>query len=285
MTRRARLTPDAAGLTSGSNRRVAGPAAQRGRGARRSQCGVLREARARPDRRRVRRASWTRSPPPCSSMTPNAPTFSTWHAPPTASPPVGPSRRRAEQAAASRPSLQWALSVDHRRRRVRPRPTPGPSRHQRPGPRVLLPGHRRRWSHAQPRPVPVPGPCLPRLLPRLGPVRRNVRRLMRAEAGRDPHDKGLQDLVGELSTAQRDVPHAVGSAQRSDPRCRHQAVPPSGRRRTGPRIRGTRDHRRTRQRPADLHRRTRIALRGTTQALGIVGCRKSVAGYASRSSG
>ena len=41
--------------------------------------------------------------------------------------------------------------------------------------------------------------------------------IMRAEAGRDPHDKGLQDLVGELSTAQRHIPHASGPRTTSAP--------------------------------------------------------------------
>ena len=40
--------------------------------------------------------------------------------------------------------------------------------------------------------------------------------IMRAEAGRDPHDKGLQDLVGELST-RSDVFRHSGARMTSGP--------------------------------------------------------------------
>ena len=36
--------------------------------------------------------------------------------------------------------------------------------------------------------------------------------ILRSEAGRDPYDRDLSDLVGEFSTLQRGVPHALGGA-------------------------------------------------------------------------
>jgi hypothetical protein len=55
--------------------------------------------------------------------------------------------------------------------------------------------------------------------------------LLRAEAGRDPYDRGLSDLIGEPSDPQRRVPGPMGSPPRPDPHHRHQALPPPGRRR------------------------------------------------------
>ncbi|WP_297409445.1 hypothetical protein [Naasia sp.] len=66
-------------------------------------------------------------------------------------------------------------------------------------PRVLLAGDRRRGADAQPRPLPVPRPRDPRLLPDWELFSEMCVAIMRVEAGRDPHDRGLQDLVGELS--------------------------------------------------------------------------------------
>ena len=90
-------------------------------------------------------------------------------------PDLGPRQAPHPAKAASRLSLQ-GVGGHHRRRRVRPGPAPEPPRHQHPRPSVLLARPRRRWPHAEPGPVPVPRSCLARLLPRLGPVRRDVRR-------------------------------------------------------------------------------------------------------------
>ena len=182
-----------------------------------------------------------------------------------------PRRRTAEQG---RLPAQPAVGAGghHRRRRVRPRPAPEPARHQRPGPRVLLTRHRRRWSDC---------PNLARFQ-FLDPASRDFYPdwelfaemcvgIMRTEAGRDPHDRGLQDLVGELSTQQRDLPAAVGRPQRPHPRHRHQALPPPRRRRADPRLRGARHHRRTRPRAPGLHRRTRLALRRTAPPARLLG--------------
>ncbi len=41
--------------------------------------------------------------------------------------------------------------------------------------------------------------------------------IMRTEAGRDPHDRGLQDLVGRALHPQRHLPHASGEPTTSAP--------------------------------------------------------------------
>ena len=58
----------------------------------------------------------------------------------------------------------------------------------------------RRPGAAEPRPVRLPRPARPRLLRRLGPRRHRRRRHPALAAGRDPHDRDLTDLVGELAT-------------------------------------------------------------------------------------
>jgi hypothetical protein len=54
--------------------------------------------------------------------------------------------------------------------------------------------------------------------------------ILRGEAGRNPYDRRLQDLVGELSTRRPRVPGPVGCPQRAAAPHRRQAAPPSGRR-------------------------------------------------------
>ena len=95
--------------------------------------------------------------------------------------------------------------------------------------------------------------------------------IMRAEAGRDPHDRAMQDLVGELSHPQPPVPLPLGRARRAHPRLRHQALQPPRRRRGRARLRGARHHRRSRADPDDLHRRARLALRRAAEAAVVLG--------------
>ena len=80
--------------------------------------------------------------------------------------------------------------------------------------------------------------------------------MLRSEAGRNPHDRALSGLIGELST-RSEVPHLVGRAQRALPPHRGQAPAPPGRRRPHPRVRGAGPGRR--RGPADqrVHRRAR----------------------------
>lgn len=115
-------------------------------------------------------------------------------------PPSGRARRRAPRSAAPRPSLQWALSAI----------TDGIAfvRDQRQD--VLATNALGRAFYS---PVIGDGGRTPNLarFQFLDPAAREFYpdwekfaemcvAIMRAEAGRDPHDKGLQDLVGELST-------------------------------------------------------------------------------------
>ena len=154
-------------------------------------------ARARPDRRRL----------PASSTRPGLQLDDTERAHlldlARAADGIPTSGRPRADAGKAATRLEPAVGAggDHRRRRVRPRPPPGPARHQRPRPRVLLTRHRRRRPDC---------PNLARFQ-FLDPASRDFYPdwdlfaemcvgIMRAEAGRDPHDSGLQDLVGELST-------------------------------------------------------------------------------------
>ncbi len=182
-----------------------------------------------------------------------------------------PRRRTAEQG---RLPAQPAVGAGghHRRCRVRSRPAPEPAGHQRTGPCVLLTCHRRRWSAAQPgagsssstlppaTSTPT-GSCSPRC----------ASGIMRTEAGRDPHDRGLQDLVGELSTRSETfrrlwADHNVRTHGAGTKRFNHPVVG-----RAHPRLRGARHHRRTRPRAPRLHRRTRLALRRTPPPARLMG--------------
>ena len=94
--------------------------------------------------------------------------------------------------------------------------------------------------------------------------------IMRAEAGRDPHDKGLQDLVGELSTRSDVFRRLWGAHDVRTHGAGTKQFHPSGRRRGHPRVRRTRHHRRTRPGADDLHRRARIALSRAAQTSRLV---------------
>src|SRR4051794_25901353 len=144
-------------------------------------------------------ASWKRSPGRCSSTTPNAPTSSTSPAPRMASRPRG-ARRRTPAKAASRPSLQWALEAI----------SDGVAFVRDPHQNLLATNTLGRAFYS---PVLGDGGRTPNLarFQFLDPASRDFYPdwdlfaemcvgVMRAEAGRDPHDRGLQDLVGELST-------------------------------------------------------------------------------------
>ena len=255
MSRRAKVTPDAAGISERHQPTGRRAAPQRGRDPRRRQRRVLRQARARRDRRRIRLRPRRHRPRPAArrhrARAPVRPRPRRRRHPFVGSCP--PSRRR--QPAAPRPSLQWALSAI----------TDGVAfvrdQHQdllatnALGRAFYSPAHRRRRTHPEPRPVPVPRPRLPRLLPRLGPVRRDVRR-DHARRGRPrPARQGPAGPRRRTLHPQRRLPTALGRTQRAHPRCRHEAVPPPDRRRADPRVRGARHHRRTRPGPAGLHRR------------------------------
>lgn len=199
MTRRARLTPDAAGIITGGNRRVAG--------LRRSEvatlAGVSVEYYAKLERGALAGASAAVLDSVARALqlddTERAHLLDLARAA-DGIPTSGRTRRSATRPAAPRPSLQWALSaITHGVAFVRD---------QRQD--LIATNDLGRAFYS-----PVVGesgrtPNLARFQ-FLDPASRDFYpdwdlfahmcvAIMRAEAGRDPHDKGLQDLVGELST-------------------------------------------------------------------------------------
>jgi transcriptional regulator with XRE-family HTH domain len=95
--------------------------------------------------------------------------------------------------------------------------------------------------------------------------------LLRAEAGRNPYDRGLSDLIGELSTRSDDFRVRWGGAQRPDPHHRGEAPPPPGRRRRRPVVRVLPGGRRSQPGPGHVHRRAGVALRGRPEPAGQLG--------------
>ena len=108
-------------------------------------------------------------------------------------------RRRAASRQLPRPSLQWALSSI----------TDGIAFVRDPQQNLLATNDLGRAFYAPligdggrmpTSPLPVPRSRVPDFYPDWDLFAEMCVGIMRAEAGRDPHDKGLQDLVGELST-------------------------------------------------------------------------------------
>ena len=199
MTRRARLTPDAAGVLAGTNRRVAG--------LRRSEvaalAGVSVEYYAKLERGAIGGASAS-----VLDAVPRALQLDETergHLLDLARaadgiPTSGRARRRSGRPWVPRPSLQWALSAI----------TDGIAFVRDPRQNLLAVNDLGRAFYS---PVIGDGGRTPNLarFQFLDPAAREFYpdwevfaemcvAIMRAEAGRDPHDKGLQDLVGELST-------------------------------------------------------------------------------------
>lgn len=199
MTRRAKLTPDAAGISAGPNRRVAG--------LRRTEvamlAGVSVEYYAKLERGAISGASASVLEAIARALqlddTERAHLFDLARAA-DGIPSSGRARRRTTKSAAPRPSLQWALAAV----------TDGVAfvrdQHQ----DVLAVNALGRAFYS---PLIGDGGRTPNLarFQFLDPASRDFYpdwdlfaemcvAIMRAEAGRDPHDKGLQDLVGELST-------------------------------------------------------------------------------------
>ncbi|MBY6538023.1 helix-turn-helix domain-containing protein [Rhodococcus sp. BP-349] len=199
MTRRARLTPEAAGITTSGTRRVAG--------LRRSEvaslAGLSVEYYARIERGAIGGASSS----VLDALSRALQLTDTEHAhlldlarAADGVPTSGRPRRRAERIAPPRISLQWALdSITDGVAFVRNRRQD-----------LLATNELGKAFYA---PVIGEGGRVPNLarFQFLDPLSREFYpdwdlfaqmcvSIMRAEAGRDPHDKGLQDLVGELST-------------------------------------------------------------------------------------
>jgi len=199
MTRRARVSPQAAGLTAGPNRRVAG--------LRRSEvaalAGVSVEYYAKLERGAIAGAS--ASVLDAVSRALQLDDTERAHLQDLARtadgiPTSGRPRRRASRPGATRPSLQWALSAI----------TDAVAFVRDPRQNLLATNELGRAFYA---PVIGDGGRTPNLarFQFLDPASHDFYpdwdvfagmcvAIMRAEAGRDPHDKELQDLVGELST-------------------------------------------------------------------------------------
>jgi transcriptional regulator with XRE-family HTH domain len=198
MSRRARVTPEAAGIPAGSNRRVAG--------LRRSEiaslAGVSVEYYAKLERGAIAGASASVIDAVANALqlddTERAHLLDLARAA-DGIPTSGRARRRANKSWTPRPSLQWALSSI----------TEGIAfvRDQRQN--LLATNELGRAFYS---PVIGDGGRVPNLarFQFLDPAARDFYpdwekfaemcvAIMRAEAGRDPHDKALQDLVGELS--------------------------------------------------------------------------------------
>ncbi|WP_449386162.1 helix-turn-helix domain-containing protein [Cellulomonas soli] len=199
MTRRARVTPEAAGVVAGSNRRVPG--------LRRSEvaalAGVSVEYYAKLERGAIAGASASVLEAVSRALqlddTERAHLLDLARAA-DGIPTSGRPRRRATKAAACRPSLQWALAAI----------TDAVAFVRDPQQNLLATNDLGRAFYS---PVLGDGGRTPNLarFQFLDPAARDFYPdwdlfaemcvgIMRAEAGRDPHDKALQDLVGELST-------------------------------------------------------------------------------------
>ena len=83
--------------------------------------------------------------------------------------------------------------------------------------------------------------------------------ILRSAAGRDPYNRELSDLVGELAT-QSEAFRTRWAAQRPLPQHRRQALQPSRRRRAPPELQPAGPRRRPRADALHLHRRARLAL-------------------------
>ncbi len=199
MSRRARLTPEEAGLAAGSNRRVAG--------LRRSEVAVLADVSveyyAKLERGSIAGASSSVLESIARALrlddTERAHLFDLARAA-DGIPTSGRSRRRATVQAGSRLSLQWALEAI----------TEGVAFVRDPYQNLLATNALGRAFYS---PVIGDGGRTPNLarFQFLDPASRDFYPdwdlfaemcvgIMRAEAGRDPHDRTMQDLVGELST-------------------------------------------------------------------------------------
>jgi len=199
MSRRARLTPEEAGLAAGSNRRVAG--------LRRSEVAVLADVSveyyAKLERGSIAGASSSVLESISRALrlddTERAHLFDLARAA-DGIPTSGRSRRRATVQAGARLSLQWALEAI----------TEGVAFVRDPYQNLLATNALGRAFYS---PVIGDGGRTPNLarFQFLDPASRDFYPdwdlfgemcvgIMRAEAGRDPHDRTMQDLVGELST-------------------------------------------------------------------------------------
>ena len=227
ISRRAKITPQQAGLPDVGARRV--PGLRRGEVA--ALAGVSIEYYSKLERGAHRPASpppsSTRSPVPCSSTTPNGPTCSTSPTPPTApAPACAPAGAPASAGRRGRACNGCSTSSP-------PRPSSATAA----------------WTCWPP--TTSAGPCTPSLydsaagaaaklrplhLPRRGLPHASTPTgsgaadtcvaILRTEAGRDPHDKDAARPRRRAVHPQRRLPPPLERPQRPLPRRRHQALPP-----------------------------------------------------------
>ncbi|MDY0910150.1 helix-turn-helix transcriptional regulator [Microbacterium sp. CFBP9034] len=199
MTRRARLTPDAAGITAGPNRRVAG--------LRRSEvatlAGVSVEYYAKLERGAIAGASASVLDSVSRALQLNDAEHAHLLDLARAAdgvPSSGRARRRAVKPEAPRPSLLWALSamtdavavVRDQRQNIVAANDLGRAFYS---PLIGDGGRTPNFARFQ-----FLDPAAHDFYPDWELFAEMCVAVIRAEAGRDPHDKGIQDLVGELST-------------------------------------------------------------------------------------
>jgi transcriptional regulator with XRE-family HTH domain len=90
--------------------------------------------------------------------------------------------------------------------------------------------------------------------------------ILRSAAGRDPYNRDLSDLVGRARHTERGIPYPLGHTQRPLPQHRRQALQPSRRRRAPPDVQPAGPRRRPWVDDVHLHRRARLSLRGSSEA-------------------
>ena len=95
--------------------------------------------------------------------------------------------------------------------------------------------------------------------------------ILRTEAGRDPHDPLMHDLVGRAVDAERRVPPALEPARRTSARGRHEDLPPRGRRRARAGLREPRHGLRPRADPHAVRRRAGFGDRRGPGAARVLG--------------
>ncbi|WP_344059447.1 helix-turn-helix transcriptional regulator [Microbacterium pumilum] len=199
MSRRAKLTPDAAGLPAGPNRRVAG--------LRRTEvatlAGVSVEYYSKLERGTIAGASASVLDAISRALqldeTERAHLFDLARAA-DGIPSSGRPRRRGVKSTAPRPSLQWALSaitdgiafVRDQHQDLLATNALGRAFYS---PLIGDRGRTPNFARFQ-----FLDPAAKEFYPDWDLFAEMCVAIMRTEAGRDPHDKGLQDLVGELST-------------------------------------------------------------------------------------
>ena len=213
-----------------------------------------------------RRRSSTRSPERSSSTTPNGPTCSTSLTPPRAPAPACAPDDVRPGGGPRGPSLQWALDTFT---------APG-NRPQRPhGPAGRQPSRAAAMHSSIYDSDPTRPPNFARytfldedshrFYPHWDSAADICVAILRTEAGRDPHDTRMHDLVGELSTRSQEFRRRWGS---HDVRL-HGAganVPPQHRRRSRAGLRKRGHGLRTRADAHPLRRRTRLAHRPRPRA-------------------